>query len=241
MAKTPPPQLSLAEYRALFAGTSRPTETQVLNYIDHACEMHSWYKHLPLVPPGQGFQLLLDPQSGRKWVSEGDGPRMAAEIKQGDELWHYSMMPTATYRQRFGHLQLRMDDALGLDINDPAHGGALRAVLPPPEILEAGRVTLTAVVHRHARSEWLWMNHFNFAEEDGFPESTFSWPEESGGPRIVHAIRNLLDDSDDAIAKAGSRYPIEELIAPERQRQLQAIRQAIDAMLDVVYGPLGEL
>jgi hypothetical protein len=84
------------------------------------------------------------------------------------------------------------------------------------------------------------MNHFNFAEEDGFPESTFSWPEESGGPEIVHAIRNLLDGSDDAITKGNSRHSIEELIAPERQRQLLAIRQAINTMLDVVYGPSGE-
>lgn len=231
-----PPQLSLEEYRTLFKGTARPADAQIVDFINHACEMHSWYKHLPLVPPGQGFQLLLDPQSGRKWVSHGDGPRFAADILEGDQLWHDSMMPTATYRRRFGHLQLRMDDVLSIEISDPVHGGALTAVLPPPEILEAGRVTLTAVIHRHTRSEWLWMNHFTYAEEDGFPESAFAWPDETGGTDIVHAIRSLLADSDSALPKGDSRHSIEELITPERQRQLREIRRAIDAMLDVVYG-----
>ena len=144
---TTAPQLSLEGYRALFRGTARPTEAQIAEFIDHASEMHSWYKHLHPVPPGQGFHLLLDPQSGRKWVRHGDGPRLPADVLEGDQLWHYSMRPTATYRRRFGHLQLRMDDVLGIEISDPADGGALKPVSPPPEILEAGRVSLTAVIH----------------------------------------------------------------------------------------------
>jgi len=48
-------------YRDLFADVLPPTAEQVRNFCGFVARAHSWYKKLPLVPPGEPFFLYLNP------------------------------------------------------------------------------------------------------------------------------------------------------------------------------------
>ena len=59
--KQPTSQFTLEEYREALEGVPRPTDEQIAGFAAFVCKAHSWYKHLPLLPPGVPFQFFLDP------------------------------------------------------------------------------------------------------------------------------------------------------------------------------------
>ena len=98
-----------AEYvRAMrdFAGWLRslpvPTTEQTVRFADHVANNHSWYKHLPLFPPGASFVFYPNPQAGCGFRKAGDD-LVAYEIDQGDYFAHHSRLATAEYVAEFGH------------------------------------------------------------------------------------------------------------------------------------------
>jgi hypothetical protein len=80
----------------------RPSEQQISNFIDYVAAAHSWYKHLPLLPPGIDFYFFFDPNSGCDLVIESGNAHYRERKKHG---FHYSAIPTAEYRNRFGYLE----------------------------------------------------------------------------------------------------------------------------------------
>lgn len=58
------PILSLEEYRKVIAPLPIPTLAQEQQFLEFVSNAHSWYKHLPYLPPGQPFQFFLDPAAG---------------------------------------------------------------------------------------------------------------------------------------------------------------------------------
>jgi hypothetical protein len=50
--------LSLRQYVELLAQTPLPTEQHKQNFVEYVSHAHSWYKHLPLYPPGAPFYSL---------------------------------------------------------------------------------------------------------------------------------------------------------------------------------------
>ena len=99
-----PPLLDdeLERYRAALAGTARPTVTQIEAFAEYVATAHSWYKHLPWWPPGIQFVFFLDPAAGMD-LSLGDGGTIVSVARQ-ERGFHYSAIPTAEYRVRFGCL-----------------------------------------------------------------------------------------------------------------------------------------
>ena len=77
--------LELAAMRSL----PWPSEAQTLEFIEHLCWAHSWYKHLP--PSGAAeFVVFLAADAGAGYENR--------------ERMHYSWKTTDEYRKRFGHL-----------------------------------------------------------------------------------------------------------------------------------------
>lgn len=84
-----------------------PSTAQGDAFAEFATNAHSWYKHLPLFPPGARFVFFLDPNAGlvQEWNREGPfGGRWKRRLKpRTKELCdHYSHMPTESCRELFG-------------------------------------------------------------------------------------------------------------------------------------------
>ena len=229
-------RISLRRYRAMFANAPRPTPDQIEDFVEYAAGMHSWYKRLPLFGPGTPFVFCLGPLAGMKTVTYSDGSTEVADIAEDEPRWHYATMPTAIYRARFGFLMMVDGENPMVSARDDVWGGELVRFRVPEAIANAGRAHLTAVVHAHAGAAWLWEDHFARHPD---AEPTPWWPAESGGRSIPHAIRILVQhrhatpDPGDGFS---FRPPIDALVAPERHRQRQAMRQAVARMLDAVDG-----
>lgn len=86
-----------------------PTSEQTARFADHVADNHSWYKHLPLFPPGTSFVVFPNLHAGRGVKMEGDRFEVH-DIKQGDYFDHHSRLPTAEYLAQFGHWDYWVDD-----------------------------------------------------------------------------------------------------------------------------------
>jgi hypothetical protein len=107
------------DYLKLVSELPLPTIEQTRAFSDHVSKAHSWYKRLPVIPPGHVFLFFLDPQAGRIVHEYGrhDSPTMLAsapkgvhrplttitDIKDQSRCGHYSMKPTCDYLAQFGH------------------------------------------------------------------------------------------------------------------------------------------
>ena len=96
------PGLRLEEYRKIVGALPAPSRQQMEEFAAFVSGAHSWYKHLPLLPPGLPMQFFLDPGAGMQISVLQDGRTVVAE-RQGTGF-HYSWIPTVDYRRRFGHL-----------------------------------------------------------------------------------------------------------------------------------------
>jgi len=92
----------MTDYRKIARTLPLPSTEEVRAFVDFVAGAHSWYKHLPLLPPGWPFYFFLDPNAGRDLVVEGARTRYRDRKELG---FHYSDIPTAEYHQRFGYLQ----------------------------------------------------------------------------------------------------------------------------------------
>jgi hypothetical protein len=187
-----PNALSLQEYLAVIRGLPLPTSEQRRQFVDYVTGAHSWYKHLPRYLPGQPFYFFMDRHAGCDCVVRKDGSRaMVEREKQG---FHYSAIPTAEYRARFGFLgyACAAGTAVLLINQDPmaiprdkyvvipgedGHGQGL-----PQAILEAGKVELTAVIHPLSPAYDFW------DERGGRGRRKIRWPDESGGEETLQKI-----------------------------------------------------
>ncbi len=235
--------MSLAAYRAqLPDDLSRPTPAQIEDFIEHACHLHSWYKHLPLTPPGCRFTFFLNPCAGMRCERDVAGQPAMYAIGPDDALFG-NEVATAEYRTRFGLLDvhartvaLDTPEDVGEQAQSPTllwHEGEYRQL--PDEVDALGSAVVTGIIHSGSRQTWLWEVSLGLNEDvPALHEATMAWPEESGGVAVVQEIRERLLRWQQ---EPGSPIPdIEALIAPERERQIQGMRVAIGHMLDRVLG-----
>jgi hypothetical protein len=161
-------------------------------FAEFVCNAHSWYKHLPLLPPGRPLQFYVDAAAGMQLRSMPDG-RVLAEPRL-EPGFHYSWLRTAEYRERFGYLafsrehgtivSLYKGDGSQLVASDDAHryfdcsAGGVRPL--PSEVLRAGRAFVSAVIHTMGSREFV-------STLDSVP-ADFSWPEQSGGAATLAQI-----------------------------------------------------
>ncbi len=251
--------LSLAQYLDLLAGVPLPTQQQKENFVEYVSHAHSWYKHLPLYPPGEPFYLFMDKYAGCDRVLLSDGK--AALVGRSQQGFHYSDIPTEQYRNQFGHLGFSCGAGTTVALlgrgplveprdKVPAVPGndALMYHLPA-EILEAGAVELTAVIHTGSAAHNYWDGRGRIKPDE------LEWPEESGGraalEKIFDRCRKMrepgfsleLTKVEEAFFKShpysaghlmGADPILHELLAPEQRRQQTEIVKAIDRICEVI-------
>lgn len=143
-----PPEMNLNAYRRWIKDVSAPTDSQIESFAGYVADARSWYKHLPLTPPGAIFHFYIDPHAGVDRLVNSSGEVYLRTRTQDADLFHYSWIPTDEYRERFGCLAFScaagsavfMDDQLGdtdllidnncaLPTKNPTAGAEYEAVL----------------------------------------------------------------------------------------------------------------
>lgn len=252
--------LSVAEYRATIAALPRPRQEQIESYVEFVSNAHSWYKHLPMYPPGRSFYFYLDPSAGMHRTVGVDGRlRCVASETRG---FHYSTLATAEHLRRFGHLAYcrapgdsvelhlangtRMvpadEDARVFDISTDSW----RRV--PDEVLQSGRTRVSGLVHPIAM-DYASMLLWHQAERE-------PWPAESGGEAAYAAIVARLNELRQDPRKVRSLPPeharvqdrtflfpeqidliLFELIEPEWLRQKRGMVHAMQRVIARFHSP----
>lgn len=271
----------MREYLEACSALPIPSEKQVHNFVDYVASAHSWYKHLPLIPPGSPFCFFLDPNSGCDLVVARGKTRYRKRLKRG---FHYSDLPTKDYRTNFGYLEYSTRSGTTVLFPDPegrvpstrltaevssskksgpgsapdedlhdlvdaiekavARGPRIlsreqRWLNVPREILDAGRVEVTGVIHPIASASRVWI----WASEDwsSLGRSDLPWPEETGGSKVVGKILEIAKRDPKGIMSwkrkvLGFQREIHALVDPERRRQKKLMREAIRRVIHLVYG-----
>jgi hypothetical protein len=232
-SQQPGAPLTPAQYVASLSRVPLPTTKQKLQFADFVCKAHSWYKHLPANPPGEPFYFYLDKYAGCDRLLKRDGT--AVMVERTEHGFHYSDLPTEEYRMRFGHLAYSCESGTAVFVTSwpvafprdkvvavPGDDGRMFGL--PAEILAAGETRLTAIIHPGGACCTVC-------------ERLRSWPEKSGGQIVLEKIaarcREMQDPANPdwmmhtrSIGYSDPR--LDELLAPERQRQKDEIVRAID-------------
>ena len=224
------PTCSLAQYREFVRHLPRPSEAQIDDFVQFVSEDHSWYKKLPLLPPGERFQFFLDPLAGFTRLIQPAAGVEALERKVPGGNWTFT---TEEYRSRFGHLAC--DRAAGIRLVDLGHGphgeygecdifcAGDSAYRIPVEISEIGSAEVTAVIHPLTARVWVW---YRFLPEF----AGRSWPSETGDDSTLQQIREICARArrfTDEISEE-----LDALLLAERRRLHSQMRDAIRRMLD---------
>lgn len=113
-------------YAELVAALPLPTVEQTAAFAGHVAENHSWYKHLPALPPGATFVFFLNPHAGEEVEQTADG-YVARPLDEGHYFRHHSRLATGDYRERFGHWDYWVNNPRAVT---PAEGPFLYGVGP---------------------------------------------------------------------------------------------------------------
>jgi len=250
------PRLTLREYRKV-ARDYLPSESQIEAFVEYVMAAKSWYKHLPLWPPGVPFYFFIDPWAGLDRLLTLDG-RVTHLRRSADQPgFHYSWMPTDVYRSKFGRLTFAAEagDALYFTLAaELPDGRVLRGLVDsnwsrvtihlgdggelqlPEEVLAASRVELTGMVHPLASDPSIWRIRTRLEE----PPASAS---ENAGAAIARDIiarcKRALEEperagADDAETRKELEAELVTLLAPERERMRRKMAEAIGAMIRLV-------
>ena len=231
--------LTFAEYRNLLSAVPLPTAQQTSAFAEFVSTAHSWYKHLPPNLPGRPFYFFLDRYAGCDRLLQQDGTAIVVERKEHG--FHYSDLPTREYRDRFGFLSFSCSSGTTVFVMEwplvysrdkvaavPGEDGKMYGI--PKEILEAGETNLTAIIHPGGSC---------------YPvcNSLKDWPEESGGPAALEKITARCREMQNPANPESKMYTrsigytdalLDNLVAPERQRQKREIVRAIDRVCGLI-------
>ena len=255
------PGLDLGDYRHLLQHVTRPTEQQIRDFATYVAGARSWYRHLPLSPPGVPFYFFVDPCAGLDRILLRNGRAVYLNRTNESPRFHYSWMTTEEYRSRFGRLAFacaagaemflpiscRLQNGREIDgvfANTPCrlsvHVTEEHEFRLPQEVLNAGAVGITAVVHRLTSVSGVLLFHIG---KDAGP---LSWPEETGGAAIaqqimhrcrqIEAQRRQRAQGEGTGATDKTDEELDRLLAPERQRLLEAMVTAIRRVVELVCG-----
>ena len=199
------PSLSLAGYRKAVTNVPRPAKQQMEDFADYVAGAKSWYKHLPLFPPGKPFTFYVDPQAGLDRIIQKDGQTVFVTRTKDTPHFHYAWRTTEKYRSSYGHLAFasaagtrlltsvsgRLSDnreIRGAIDNNPCrasiHVTADGEYQLPQEILHAGTTPITGIVHDLCTSTWFL--NAGYAKAESVP-----WPEETGGAKTGRSVAKL--------------------------------------------------
>ncbi len=232
--------LTLAEYLNLLSGVPLPSTQQKSEFAEFVSAAHSWYKHLPANLPGQPFYFFLDKYAGCDRRLQSNGTAVLAD--RSEQRFHYSDIPTAEYRSRFGYLAYNCSSGTSVFVAEwplvysrdkvsavPGNDGKMYGL--PKEILEVGETQLTAIIHP-------------MSSICPVRSQLTNWPQESGGRTTLGKIAARCREMQDWAYPKSGRYTqsgiyiedqlLENLVAPERQRQKREIVRSIGRVCELI-------
>ncbi len=255
------PVLDVREYRKVAEGIPPPTDQQIEDFAFYVSEAKSWYKHLPLLPPGEPFTFFVDPWAGLDRILERNGRVVYVNRTIETPQFHYTWMTTEDYRSRFGRLafacatgtelflpvSVRLQDnreIRGVLANNPSRASVHlmeeTEYRLPPEVSDAGTTRITGVVHELAARPRLWLR---LLEKDA---DSLPWPQETGGSetsrKIVARCQAIEREATESGTGAGNRTldaidnELSDLLAPERKRLQQEMVLAMNRVVTLLYG-----
>jgi hypothetical protein len=244
------PGMDLEAYRRWLGEVTPPTDSQIEAFADFVAGAHSWYKHLPLPPPGAKFHFYIDPQAGMDRLVHASGEVTVRLRTLETEPFHYSWMATADYRERFGCLSFscamgstvfneeQQGDETVLVDNNSLHPvlqlSRNSAMTPPEEVLEAGTCRLTALVHPRATAEWvatrLAAKKPGQSATPGFQEATWAvilqlWEDQKGES----------GDEEERIRRLSANPAFESMVQQHRAWLRQNMIEAMQRMRSVAF------
>lgn len=236
--------MTLDRYLELASRLPLPTREQVEAFAAHIRHAHSWYKHLPILPPGRPFHFYLDPGAGMTRVVREDG-QLGVVGRTDETRYHYSWFSTDETRERFGFLSYGvtypqavvrphelpalLDPDLGIDVTVAT------------QALEAARVDVSGLIHPLGTNPYIILLQARHIAP--------AWPVETGGSqqaaKVLERCRALVErqvpvlpapqgakiDDETRWAMTSCDWGLYELLAAERQRQQDAL---VDAALRAV-------
>lgn len=254
------PVLSLQKYRKAIEGIPCPTSRQIEDFACYVSGAKSWYKHLPLVPPGEIFTFYIDPWAGMDRILARNG-RVMYITRTSDTLkFHYTWMTTEEYHSRFGWLafasvagtelflpvSMRLENSSeisGAMANNPSrasiHLTEETEFQLPPEVRDAGTTRITGVVHQMSDRPRVWLRFLK-----NYPDS-LPWPEETGGSetgrKIAARCRTIQMEATQS-GKAEEHRDLDAideelalLLAPERRRLQQEMVLTMNRVVSLVF------
>lgn len=255
------PVLGLREYRRMVEPLPPPTVQQIEDFAFFVSEAKSWYKHLPLLPPGEPFSFFIDPWAGLDRILGRRGQVVYVNRTSETPRFHYTWMTTEDYRSRFGRLafacaagtelflpvSVRLTDnreISGILANNPSrasvHTTDETEYRLPPEALNAGTARVTGVIHKLTARPWVWLR---FLPDNA---DSVGWPEETGGSatirRIIARCHTIQKEATQSGAAGGKQRldAIDEqlttLLAPERSRLQREMVLAMNRLVALLYG-----
>jgi hypothetical protein len=245
------PPLTLHQYVNLLERVPLPTQQQKQNFVEYVSHAHSWYKHLPMYPPGVPFYFFIDKYAGCDRLVSKDGTGILKERTEGG---FHSNYPTARYLDLFGHLAYccgygtkviplsKGPMVIPRDDLAAVPGDDARMYRLPSEILQAGVTRLTAVIHTNSAFNPLWLDRWPKEPQE------IDWPEESGGrlalekilsrsekvlldPRAMELLRINLPATGRISSVDAILY---ELLTPERNRQYGDMMKVMDRVSELI-------
>ena len=139
------------DYEHFAAFSEIPTETQTNQFVDAVCNHHSWYKHLPLLPPGAQFVFFLNPHAGYVFDDslpthiKGNRQPPIELVSREQRNFAANDIPTKEYVDKFGTWDyVVLDESDNRNSNQVELSGFMRekTSLPKP-FVENGTCFLT--------------------------------------------------------------------------------------------------
>lgn len=234
-------KFNIAGYRKILAGVPRPSAGQIEAFIKYVRKAHSWYKHLPVWPPGTPFLFYVSPQAGCDLLVDAKGRTTIVERTEDRPGIHYSWKPTEVYRAEFGYLEYQthagtrigFSTSAGLVVFEQMSGtvhdrhGVERAL--PSEIQDAGTVYLTALIHPYMDSFGFWVYQDHGRRSDG------QWAPEMSQDDTLKAIMQLLSTKVTDENRNELEQSLKRLVVTESERLQSEMKAAITRVLDLVY------
>jgi hypothetical protein len=244
-----PPFSDEKTYLRTVAGLPIPTAEQINDFVTYVAGAKSWYKHLPVHPPGSPMHFYLDSHAGRDRLRRWGHQVIYRDRTKTTQRLHYTWMTTEDYRRRFGHLvfgcptstgiwtdEMLEDGMATLDPNVLAplvEGEPGRLVLVPEAVLEAGACLLTRTVHARTDAASLWKK-WNQTVNRGHTE-----PLSGCWPRIACLCDEMGREASGVKYVGGLEKELTGLIARQRREDHNAMAFAIRKMVDFIQRTRG--
>lgn len=250
LAASDAPEMDIDAYRALIGAVTVPTDRQIEAFADYVASAHSWYKHLPLQPPGVAFYFYLDPNAGMDHLVHASGEVTMRARTPDTESLHYGWITTADYRERFGCLAFSCAagaSVFGTDLVGEEtvllDGNTLHPMLqvdrdstmrPPKQILDAGACSLTALVHPRATENLVAMRLVSQQRKRSMASTV--------NDEIWDAIKDLWDrqqdralDEEGRVEAMAANPEWAALVQQQRARHRQAMIKAMRRMRRALF------